>query len=70
VASSVAVLLGRFGTNQIPFLMSAFLVAGVLVGAQLGSHLSQRTPRKVLRRVLSVLIAATAAKIWYQLVVA
>jgi hypothetical protein len=70
IASSVAVLLGRFGTNQIPFAMSAFLVAGVLIGAQLGSHLSQRTPRRVLRGVLSALIAATAAKIWYQLVVA
>jgi uncharacterized membrane protein YfcA len=70
VASSIAVLLGRFGTNQIPFAMSAFLVAGVLIGAQLGSHLSQHTPRKVLRGVLSALIAVTAAKIWYQLVVA
>lgn len=69
VASSIAVLLGRIGTSQIPFALSAVLVAGVLIGAQIGSHLSQRTPRRVLRGVLSALIAATAAKICYQLVV-
>jgi len=69
LASSVAVLLGRAGTSQIPYMMSAVLVVGVLIGAQFGSVLSQRTPRKLLRRVLSILIAFTAAKIWYQLLV-
>lgn len=67
IASSTAVLLGRAGTAQIPFAMSVILVAGVILGAQLGSALSQRTPRVALRNILSVLIAATAIKIWYEL---
>jgi uncharacterized protein len=67
IASSAAVLLGRAGTAQIPVAMSVILVIGVIAGAQLGSAMSQRTPRPVLRGILSVLIAATAAKIGYEL---
>jgi hypothetical protein len=69
IASSAAVLLGRAGTAQVPVVMSAVLVAGVIVGAQFGSALSQRTPRTALRGVLAVLIAATAIKIWYELLI-
>ncbi len=67
VASSAAVLLGRVGTEQVPYLMSAVVVAGVLIGSQLGSVVSQHTPRKLLRVALSVLISATALQIWYEL---
>jgi len=67
IASSIAVLLGRVGTNQIPYLMSAVLVAGVLIGAQFGSIVSQRTPRQALRRVLAILITITAIKMWYEI---
>ncbi len=70
IASSVAVRIGRFGTQQVPFLMSAVLVAGVLLGAHAGSLYSQRTPRRALRAILSVLIMVTAAKIWHGLLVA
>lgn len=69
IASSAAVLLGRVGTAQIPYLMSGVLVAGVLIGAQLGSVLSQRTPRQMLRQILAILIAGTAIKICYELLV-
>lgn len=67
IVSSAAVLLGRAGTNQIPYVWSAVVVLGVLLGAQLGSIVSQRTSRRMLRGVLSLLIGATACKIWYQL---
>jgi uncharacterized membrane protein YfcA len=63
ILSSAAVLVGRLGTSQIPWQNSLILVAGVIIGAQLGSILSQRTPRVVLRRVLAVVIFATAIKI-------
>ena len=69
IASSLAVLIGRMGTNQIPYLMSVVLVAGVLLGAQLGSEVSQKTPKKVLQRLLAVLITATALKMWYEIAV-
>jgi uncharacterized membrane protein YfcA len=67
IISSLAVLIGRVGTSQIPYLMSAVLVGGVLVGAQLGSVLSQRTPRKALRNILAVVIAGSAVKISLEL---
>lgn len=63
ILSSGAVLLGRLGTSQIPWQDALILVVGVIVGAQLGSLLSQRTPRVVLRRILAVVILATALKI-------
>ena len=67
ILSSIAVLAGRIGTSQIPYLMSIVLTLGVVIGAQLGSFISQRTPRLFLRRVLAVLISASAIKIWYEL---
>jgi hypothetical protein len=63
ILSSGAVLVGRLGTSQIPWQNSLILVAGVIIGAQLGSILSQHTRRIVLRRVLAVVILATAIKI-------
>ena len=63
ILSSGAVLLGRLGTSQIPWQDAFILVVGVIVGAQLGSLLSQRTPRVVLRRILAIVILATAIKI-------
>lgn len=67
IASSLSVFVGRAGTHQIPYLMSAAVVLGVLIGAQAGSVMSQHTPRRLLRGALSVLIAATAVQIWYEL---
>jgi uncharacterized membrane protein YfcA len=65
--SSISVLIGRMGTRQIPFLPAGILVAGVLIGGQLGAAVSHKTPKKLLRRILAVIIAATAVKIWYEL---
>jgi uncharacterized membrane protein YfcA len=65
ILSSSAVLLGRLGSNQIPWENSLILVAGVILGAQIGSILSQKTPRVILRRILAVLILATALKIGF-----
>jgi uncharacterized membrane protein YfcA len=67
VASSAAVVLGRAGTAQIPYLLAGVTVAGAIVGAQLGAELSQRTPRRLLRGILSVVVLATAAKMVYGL---
>ncbi len=68
--SSVAVLIGRIGTHQIPYRMAGVLVAGVLIGAQAGAKASHRTPKKILRGILAVIITATAVKIWYELLLA
>ena len=68
IASSIAVLIGRMGTNQIPYAMSAVLVVGVLLGAQVGSILSQKTPRLILRRILALLITVAALKMWFEII--
>ncbi len=67
--SSAAVLIGRMGTRQIPYRMAAILVAGVLIGAQAGAKASHKTPKRILRGILAVIIAATAVKIWYELLI-
>ncbi len=69
MVSSVSVLIGRAGTNQIPYLEAGILVAGVLIGAQAGSAVSQKTPTAILRKILAVMIAATAIKIGYELLI-
>ena len=69
MVSSVSVLIGRMGTNQIPYLKAGVLVAGVLIGAQAGAAVSQKTPTAVLRKILAVIIAATAVKIGYELLI-
>jgi len=70
VASSAAVVVGRMGTAQIPYLLAGVTVAGAIVGAQIGAELSQRTPRRLLRGILSVVVLATAAKMIYGLLAA
>ena len=67
VASSIAVVLGRIGTAQIPWLLTAVTVSGGIIGAQIGSALSQRLPRRLLRGILSIVVMATALKMIYGL---
>ena len=65
--SALAGFIGKWGTGQIPFVMAIVLVAGALIGAQLGGRLSNRLPTASLRTILSILIAFTALKMWFEL---
>lgn len=65
--SALAGFIGKWGSGQIPFVMAIVLVAGALMGAQPGGHLSNRLQTASLRTVLSVLIAFTALKMWFEL---
>lgn len=58
--SSTAVLAGRMGTQQVPYLLALCAVAGAVLGGQWGSALSHRAPRQLLRRALSLIIVGTA----------
>lgn len=69
VASSIAVVLGRISTAQIPWLLTAITVSGGIIGAQIGSELSQRMPRRTLRVLLAVVVMGTAVKMLYGLIV-
>ena len=68
VASSAAVVLGRIGTAQIPWLLTGITVSGGIIGAQIGSELSQRLPRRTLRTILATAILLTAIKMIWNLV--
>jgi uncharacterized membrane protein YfcA len=62
--STAAALLGKAFTGQIDWLLAAPLVATVVPAAHVGGRLSRRVPVLRLRRVLAVLIAAAALRIW------
>ncbi len=65
--SSLAGFVGKWMTGQIPMNLAIVLVVGVLPGAQLGGILSKHIRTFWLRSILAMLIAATAIKIWMQL---
>lgn len=62
--SSSAGLVGKFATGQVPFLMAAPLLMGAIPAAQFGSFVGNKTKTQHLRWLLSVIIIATAIKIW------
>ncbi len=65
--AGLAGFIGKWGSGQIPFVMAMVLVIGALIGAQLGGHLSKRLQTATLKAILSVLIAFTALKMWFDL---
>jgi len=65
--SALAGFIGKWGSGQIPFVMAIVLVTGALMGAQLGGRLSNRLQTASLRIILSVLIAFTSLKMWFEL---
>lgn len=60
--AALAGTIGKMATSQIDYTMALFCVSGAMAGALLGSSLSAHTKRKHLRQALAVLIAATAAR--------
>ncbi len=62
--STAAAFLGKAVTGQIEWLLAAPLVLTVVPAAHLGGRVSRRVPVARLRRVLAVLIAAAALRIW------
>jgi len=67
--SSLAAFIGKAVTGQIEWLLSTPILLTVLPAASLGGHVSRRVPIKWLRRILAVLIALAAIRLWYSLVI-
>ncbi|HJN50771.1 MAG: sulfite exporter TauE/SafE family protein [Pseudomonadales bacterium] len=65
--SSSAGFIGKAVTGQIEWLLTIPIVLTVIPAARLGSYVSSRTPVVSLRRMLAVLIAAAAGKMWWSL---
>ncbi|MBI3947630.1 MAG: sulfite exporter TauE/SafE family protein [Armatimonadetes bacterium] len=67
--TALAGVAGRLATMQIAWLPALALVAGAFPGAQLGARLSARIRGRHLHAALSLLIAATAARMWWDILV-
>lgn len=63
--SALAGFIGKWGTEQIPFLLAFTLTAGAIFGAQVGGRLSKHLQTTTLRAVLAALITGTALRISY-----
>jgi uncharacterized membrane protein YfcA len=62
--STLAAFIGKAVTGQIEWVLSLPLVLTVVPAAHLGGRVSPRVPVVRLRRVLAILIAAAAVRIW------
>ena len=65
--SATAGLAGKIATGQVPFHMAVALLLGAIPSARLGSIVSKKTETQILRWLLSLIISATAIKVWYDI---
>jgi uncharacterized membrane protein YfcA len=65
--STAAAFTGKAFTGQIEWLLSIPIILTVIPAASLGGFVSHRVPVLTLRRILAVLIALAAARIWISL---
>jgi len=56
--------LGKIAAGQVPFAAAVSLVGGAVAGAQLGGQLTEKVEPKWLRRLLALLIGASAIRMW------
>ncbi|KJR40329.1 membrane protein containing DUF81 [Candidatus Magnetoovum chiemensis] len=67
--ASISGTAGKLLTGQVPYLMSAAVVAGAVPAARLGALLTKRVPANTLRKVLALIIAFAAARMWLDVLV-
>lgn len=65
--SALAGFIGKWSTNQVPFLMAFIVALGAVLGAQVGGIVGKRVQTGTLRAVLAVLIAGTALRMSFSL---
>ena len=63
--SSISGALGKIVTFQVPYILTAAVVAGTIPGARMGGHFSHRVPVKLLRRILAFIITYAAIQMIY-----
>lgn len=62
--SSIGATVGKITTGQIDYFPAAIMVVASLLAAPLGAMAGKKVNTKILQVILAVLIAATAIKIW------
>jgi uncharacterized membrane protein YfcA len=63
--SSIAGALGKLVTFQVPYILTAAVLAGTIPGARMGGLFSHRVPVKLLRRLLAIIISYAAIRMIY-----
>jgi len=64
-ASSLAGTIGKAATGQIEWLLVLPIAISVMPAARLGSLTSRKLPVRILRKLLAILIAAAALRLWW-----
>ncbi|MCT2536760.1 sulfite exporter TauE/SafE family protein [Aquibacillus koreensis] len=62
--SSIGATVGKITTGQIEYLPAAIMIVASLIASPLGAMAGKKVNTKVLQVILATLIAATAIKIW------
>ena len=62
--SSIGTTIGKITTGQVDYFPAAIMIVASLIAAPLGASAGKKVNTKVLQIILAVLIAATAIKIW------
>lgn len=62
--SSIGTTIGKVFTGQVLYGPAAIMIVASVIASPLGAKISQRVNTKILQWILSVLILATAVKIW------
>jgi uncharacterized membrane protein YfcA len=63
-AAAVTTAIGKLGTAQVPYLMTAAVVAGAVPGARIGAKFTKKAPAVVLRVALALVILFAAGSLW------
>jgi uncharacterized protein len=63
--SSLAGFVGKLTTGQVPYVAAVVVALGAVPGAQLGAALSLRMPGERLKLMLMLVIAVSAARVWF-----
>lgn len=62
--SSIGTTIGKVFTGQVLYGPTAIMIVASVIASPIGAKISQRVNTKILQWILSVLILATAVKIW------
>ncbi|HET7579708.1 MAG TPA: sulfite exporter TauE/SafE family protein, partial [Bacillales bacterium] len=65
--SSIGATTGKIATGQVPFIPALVIVAASLAASPIGATIGKKINVKLLQGLLALLILATAAKIWFDL---
>jgi uncharacterized protein len=66
--SSIGATVGKITTGQVEFLPSVIMIIASLIASPLGAMAGKKINTKILQVVLSLLILATAIKIWTEII--